>query len=61
MNILLVGGGGREHALAAAIVKSNKVSRLIVTPGNCGIAELAECVACTDNPAIIALALSREN
>ena len=58
MNILLVGGGGREHALAAAIVKSNKVSRLIVTPGNCGIADLAECVACTDNPAIIALALA---
>lgn len=44
MNILLVGSGGREHALAWAISASPLVSRLVCTPGNPGIAEVAECV-----------------
>lgn len=43
MKILLVGGGGREHALAAAIVKSPKCEKLYCAPGNAGIAEIAEC------------------
>jgi len=43
MNILILGGGGREHALAWAIKQNPKCDRLIVAPGNAGIAALAEC------------------
>jgi phosphoribosylamine--glycine ligase len=42
MNILILGGGGREHALAWAIKQNPKTDRLIVAPGNAGIAQLAE-------------------
>lgn len=45
MKVLLVGGGGREHALAWALSGSGLLSRLWVAPGNAGIAEIAECVA----------------
>ena len=45
MNILVLGGGGREHALAWAIKQNPKCDRLIVAPGNAGIALLAECAA----------------
>jgi len=44
LNILLVGSGGREHALAWALSASPLVSRLVCAPGNPGIAEVAECV-----------------
>jgi phosphoribosylamine---glycine ligase len=44
MNVLLVGSGGREHALAWALAASPLVSRLYCAPGNAGIAEMAECV-----------------
>jgi phosphoribosylamine--glycine ligase len=43
MNILILGGGGREHALAWAVLQNPKCDRLIVAPGNAGIAMLAEC------------------
>ena len=43
MNILILGGGGREHALAWAVKQNPKCDRLIVAPGNVGIAMLAEC------------------
>ena len=43
MNILILGSGGREHALAWAIRQNPKCDRLIVAPGNPGIAALAEC------------------
>ncbi|MFZ3580801.1 phosphoribosylamine--glycine ligase [Loktanella sp. DJP18] len=43
MNILILGGGGREHALAWAIKQNPKCDRLIVAPGNAGIALVAEC------------------
>ena len=43
MNILVLGGGGREHALAWAIKQNPKCDRLVVAPGNAGIAALAEC------------------
>jgi phosphoribosylamine--glycine ligase len=45
MNILIVGGGGREHALAWAIAASPLCDRLFCAPGNAGIAREAECVA----------------
>jgi phosphoribosylamine--glycine ligase len=43
MNILILGSGGREHALAWAVKQNPKTDRLIVAPGNAGIALLAEC------------------
>ena len=43
MNILILGGGGREHSLAWAVKQNPKTDRLIVAPGNAGIAMLAEC------------------
>jgi phosphoribosylamine--glycine ligase len=45
MNILILGGGGREHALAWAALQNPKCDRLIVAPGNAGIARIAECAA----------------
>ena len=44
MKILLIGGGGREHAIATAIVKSRRCDKLYCAPGNAGIARIAECV-----------------
>ena len=43
MNILILGGGGREHSLAWAVKQNPKCDRLIVAPGNAGIAEIAWC------------------
>lgn len=43
MNILVLGSGGREHALAWAILQNPKCDRLICAPGNAGIAAIAEC------------------
>ncbi|MQQ07857.1 phosphoribosylamine--glycine ligase [Epibacterium sp. SM1979] len=43
MNILILGSGGREHALAWAVKQNPKCDKLIVAPGNAGIALLAEC------------------
>ena len=50
MKILVVGGGGREHAIVWKIAQSPKVDKIYCAPGNGGIAELAECVdiAATD-------------
>lgn len=45
MNILILGGGGREHALAWAAQQNPRCDRLIVAPGNAGIAGIAECAA----------------
>ncbi|WP_397544508.1 phosphoribosylamine--glycine ligase [Roseovarius salis] len=45
MNILILGGGGREHALAWAVMQNPKCDKLIVAPGNAGIAEIAECAS----------------
>lgn len=45
MKVLVVGGGGREHAIVTSISKSKKVSKIYCAPGNAGIAKLAECVS----------------
>lgn len=47
MRILVVGGGGREHAIVWALKKSEKVTNIFCAPGNAGIAQLAECVPIT--------------
>jgi phosphoribosylamine--glycine ligase len=62
MKILLVGGGGREHALAWKISQSPAADEIIAAPGNAGIAELARCVdvAADDIDAIVRLALEQE-
>ena len=44
MKVLIVGSGGREHAITTSVAKSEKVDKIYCAPGNAGIAELAECV-----------------
>ena len=58
MNVLLLGSGGREHALAWALSASPLLSKLYCAPGNAGIAAVAECVALdlTDHASVIAFA-----
>ena len=60
MDILILGGGGREHALAWAVAQSPDCDRLICAPGNAGIEALAECVdlPIEDGAAIATFALS---
>ena len=45
MKVLIVGSGGREHAIATSVAKSEKVSKIYCAPGNGGISQIAECVA----------------
>ena len=56
MNVLIVGGGGREHAIAWALSKSEQVEQLYCAPGNGGIAALAQCVplSATDVDGVVA-------
>ncbi|MDW4499855.1 phosphoribosylamine--glycine ligase [Sulfitobacter sp. D35] len=58
MNILILGGGGREHALAWAVMQNPKCDKLIVAPGNAGIAAIATCAALDilDGAAVVAFA-----
>ena len=58
MKLLLVGSGGREHALAWALAASPLTTRLYCAPGNAGIADIAECVpiAATDFATLVAFA-----
>lgn len=45
MKVLIVGSGGREHAIAYSVAKSSKVEKIYCAPGNAGITEFAECAA----------------
>ncbi|MDO4173612.1 MAG: phosphoribosylamine--glycine ligase [Eubacteriales bacterium] len=56
MKVLVIGGGGREHAVCMALAKSPKVDKIWCAPGNGGIAEVAECVAigATDIAGVVA-------
>ncbi len=54
MNILILGSGGREHALAWAVLQNPKCDRLIVAPGNAGIDQIAECASLdVENPSTV--------
>lgn len=44
MKVLIVGGGGREHAIASLVARSNKVDKIYCAPGNAGLESIAECV-----------------
>ena len=62
MKIMIVGGGGREHAIAWAVAKSPKCDKLYAAPGNAGIASLAECVdiSVMDADSLVAFAKEKE-
>lgn len=47
MKVLIVGSGGREHAIAASVAKSSRVDKIYCAPGNAGIAQIAECLEIT--------------
>ena len=57
MNVLVIGSGGREHAICESIYKSKHLDRLFCLPGNPGIAELAECISgnIMDNEFIVSI------
>lgn len=61
MNILILGGGGREHALAWAIKQNPKCDRLIVAPGNAGIAQIAWCAQLDINDGAAVAEFAQEN
>lgn len=62
MKVMIVGGGGREHAITWAISKSPRVDKIYAAPGNAGIGELAECVdiSVMDAEKLVAFAKEKE-
>ena len=61
MNILILGSGGREHALAWAIRQNPKCDRLIVAPGNAGIERIADCARIDINSRADVLEFAEDN
>jgi phosphoribosylamine---glycine ligase len=61
MKVLVIGGGGREHALVWKIAQSPKVTKIYAAPGNAGIAQLAECipVKAEDIPGLLVFAKAK--
>lgn len=53
MKILIVGGGGREHAVAECFARSEQVTQVYVCPGNAGIARQYKCISLPDHPSIL--------
>lgn len=62
MDVLIVGSGGREHAIAASVAKSPKADKIYCTPGNAGIAQIAECapIGAMEFDKIVAFAKEKE-
>ncbi|MDD3243743.1 MAG: phosphoribosylamine--glycine ligase [Eubacteriales bacterium] len=62
MKVLVIGGGGREHAIVHKLAQSPAVTKLYCAPGNAGIAQLAECVSLNimDNDAVTAFAHEKQ-
>ena len=62
MNVLIVGSGGREHAIAYCVAKSEKADKIYCTPGNAGIAQIAECapIGAMEFDKIVAFAKEKE-
>ncbi|WP_378956055.1 phosphoribosylamine--glycine ligase [Pelosinus sp. sgz500959] len=62
MNILVIGSGGREHALVSKLKESQQVTKIYCAPGNPGIAEMAQCVSVdiNDNSALLEFAQKNE-
>ena len=62
MKVLIVGSGGREHAIAYSVAKSSKVDKISCAPGNAGIAEYAECapIGAMEFDKIVAFAKEKE-
>lgn len=62
MKVLIVGSGGREHAIAYCVAKSEKVDKIFCTPGNAGISEFAECapIGAMEFDKIVAFAKEKE-
>ena len=62
MNIFIIGGGGREHAIALKVSESRKANRIYCAPGNAGIEEIAECadISVMDFERLIAFAKEKK-
>ena len=61
MKVLVIGGGGREHAIVEALSRSERVSKIFCAPGNAGIAALAQCVPVKDTDVDGLLSFALEN
>lgn len=61
MKVLVIGGGGREHAVAATLSKSPKVEKIYCAPGNGGISKIAECVDIKATDIDKAVSFAKEN